>query len=97
MMRSKVHKFKDPNPLNFYKLRRLKLLPRHFDFITVELTYNIESGFVNWIEENLKSRYYIGKSFSIDKSQIGAVLKIGFEDPKELSYFVLACPHLKYK
>ena len=95
--RKQVPKIKEPNPLNFYSLRRLKLLPNHFEFITVGLTYNIETAFINWIEDNLKSRYYIGKSFSLDNNQVGAILKIGFEDSKELSYFVLACPHLKYK
>jgi len=31
------------------------------------------------------------------QNKIETVLRAGFEDPKELSYFVLACPLLKYK
>lgn len=92
------HKLKDPNPLNFFDIRRLKVPPPHFEYISVNLTYNIEEGFNNWIRDNLKGRYYLGRSVSIAEKdqQIGYVVKIGFEEPKELSYFVLACPHLKY-
>jgi hypothetical protein len=28
--------------------------------------------------------------------KITSMVKVGFEDPKELSFFMLACPHLKY-
>jgi len=92
------HKIKEPNPLNFYGLRRMKMPPKHFDFITVAMRYNLEESINNWIEENLKGRYYISKTVSINENrQIGPMVKIGFEEPKELSYFVLACPHLKYK
>ena len=37
------------------------------------------------------THYEAGMTKSIAK-----VLKIGFENPKELSYFTLACPYLKY-
>jgi len=47
-----------------------------------------------WVHDNLKGRYYIGST--IDQNY-KTVLKIGFEEPKELSYFMLACPLLKYK
>jgi len=51
-----------------------------------------------WIHDNLKGRYYIGRTLKIDPIDrgIAEVLNIGFEEPKELSYFTLACPHLKY-
>jgi hypothetical protein len=50
-----------------------------------------------WINDNLKGRYYIGKSYELDQTkQANNVLKVGFEEAKELSYFTLACPHLKY-
>ena len=46
----------------------------------------------------MKGRYFVGRITDIDKDKkVGVVLKIGFEEPKELSYFMLACPHFKYK
>lgn len=91
-------KIKEPNPLNLFSLRRLPVPPPHFEYITVTLTYNIEEGINNWVKDHLKGRYYLGKSVGLnEQSQVGSVIKIGFEDPKEMSYFVLACPHLKYK
>lgn len=51
-----------------------------------------------WINEHLKGRYYIGKTVNVDSTNtITPALKVGFEEPKELSYFTLACPLLKYK
>jgi hypothetical protein len=96
--RKQVHKLKEPNPLNLLELRRLTVPSPHFEYISISLTYNLEDSVNNWIKDHLKGRYYLGKSVGIaDSSQIGNCLKIGFESPKEMSYFVLACPHLKYK
>lgn len=90
-------KLKEPNPLNFFEIRQLKVPPGHFELIMLPMRYNIEEALVRWIEENLKGRFYVGKSLNIDSNnQVATCLKIGFEDPKELSYFTLACPHLKY-
>ena len=88
---------KEPNPLNFFELRKLKVPPGHFEYITLPMKYNLEDALIRWIEEHLKGRYYVGKTLSTDSSkQITTYLKVGFEDPKEISYFTLACPHLKY-
>ena len=47
--------------------------------------------------KNLKSRFFIGKKVALDKENaVATMINLGFEDPKELSYFMLACPHLKY-
>jgi len=60
--------------------------------------YNIEKAISNWILTNCKSRFYVGKNVTLtDSNEVASKLRIGFEDPKELSYFALACPHLKYK
>ena len=86
------HKIKDPNPLNLFGIRRLSAPARHLEYITFPLQYNLEEAVVRWIEDNLKGRYYLDKTLETKSVN----LKIGFEDPKELSYFNLACPHLKY-
>ena len=90
-------KNKKANPLNFFQIRRLEVPPGHFEYSSIPLKYNLEDSLSKWIEENLKGRYYVGKDLGIDKdNSLSIVIKIGFEEPKELSYFNLACPHLKY-
>lgn len=66
--------------------------------IDLPVKYNIQNAIENWIDSNLKNRYFIGKSIGLTKdNNVDQVLRVGFEDPKELSFFVLACPLLKYK
>jgi hypothetical protein len=90
-------KLKEPNPLNFFNLRKLKVPSPHFEYITLPMRYNLEDALIRWIDDHLKGRYYVGKTLSIDsKKAMTSCIRVGFEDAKELSYFTLACPHLKY-
>jgi hypothetical protein len=92
-----MQKDKNLNPLNVLEMRRVRSAPPHFEYLTIPLTYNIEESVVKWINQNLSSRFYVGRSVDLDKNnKIVYVLKIGFEDSKEASYFMLACPILKY-
>jgi len=92
------HKIKEPNPLNFFELRRLNRLPPHFEFISIPLHYNMQNSIEKWIMSNLKGRFYINTGIDLDHTDsIQNVLKVGFENGKEMSYFTLACPLLKYK
>lgn len=89
---------KDPNPLNVLEMRRVQSAPPHFEYLTIPLTYNIEQSIIKWIEQYLNSRFYVGKSVELDRNnKIVTVIKVGFEESKEASYFMLACPILKYK
>jgi hypothetical protein len=92
-------RLKDPNPLNFFEARRSKVPVPYFEFISIPHTYNIEDSLNKWIQQHLKGRYFIGKCVDISSKtdHIETVIKIGFEDGKELAYFMLACPLLKYK
>lgn len=91
-------KIKKPNLLDFLNLRQPKIAPPHFQYVYIPVQYNLEETIVRWISCNLKGRFYVGKGTNITKeNKILDFLKIGFEEPKELSYFTLACPHLKYK
>lgn len=88
---------KSPNPLNVLEMRRVRSAPPHFDYLTFPLFYNLEESVIKWINQNLSSRFYVGRSVDLDKNnKIVYVLKIGFEESKEASYFMLACPILKY-
>jgi hypothetical protein len=91
-------KTKEPNALNFFEARQLKLLPPHFEYIDLNLSYNLEETIIKWITKNLRGRFYYGKALNFDHPvPYQNIVRIGFEEPKELSYFTLACPHLKYK
>lgn len=92
-------KLKNPNPLDFFNVRQLKVPSPHFECISISLdTYNLEHTITKWIEDNLRGRFYVGKITELDAdNQFKKMIKIGFEEPKELSYFTLACPYLKYK
>lgn len=90
-------KIKKPNALDFFNLRQPNSAPPHFEYILIPMQYNLEKTISRWISENLKGRFFVGKGLNINQSNKPVEsLKIGFEDPKELSYFTLACPHLKY-
>lgn len=90
-------KLKEPNPLDVLESRRVTFCPPHFETTNVQKSYNLEDAISEWIVDNLKGRYYIGNNIDLDKSNnIKTVYTIGFENPSEMSYFMLACPHLKY-
>lgn len=85
------------NPFNVFEIRKTEFLPTHFENVTLKLNYNMFSALEKWIEKNSKGRYYVGKSLALnEENKVSNVIKIGFENPSELSYFMLACPHLNY-
>jgi hypothetical protein len=91
-------KIKDPNPLDVLDLRRVDYCPPHFSTANVVKRYNLENAICEWIEHHLKGRYYFGSNVELNKTNntIEGNYTVGFENAKELSYFMLACPHLKY-
>ena len=92
-----LHKTGQPNALNYFDIRQLKVAPPHFEYITLKQNYNLEDAITKWITKNLKGRFFIGKKVDLDKENaVSTLINLGFEDPKELSYFMLACPLLKY-
>lgn len=92
-----MHNLKEPNPLNVFEARRLEFMPPHFDSVSIPVKYNLDRSIDKWIFSHLKGRYYIGRSVGLVNNALETGIKIGFEETKELSYFMLACPHLKYK
>jgi hypothetical protein len=93
------HNIREPNPLNFYGIRQVRIPPPHFECIVIDhQIYNLEQTINKWINENLRGRFYVGTITTLDSTnQFQKGIKVGFENPKELSYFTLACPYLKYK
>lgn len=85
-----------PNPLDYFKMRRVDFACPHFEYFTINKTRTDLFEFINeWITKNLNSRYYIGKGISLDSNNaITYNITIGFESEKELSFFTIACPYL---
>ena len=84
------------NPLNVHRMRRAEYCPSHFETITIEIKYNLIKAIDEWIFFNAHGRYYVGNCIELDSNKKKSKIKIGFERSSELSYFMLACPHLKY-
>ena len=91
-------KNKSPKPLNVFEVRQVKSPLPHFEYVNLPMKYNLEDSLIKWIKHNLKNRFYAGKNVTLDENnKLIPVLTIGFEENKDMSYFMLACPHLKYK
>jgi hypothetical protein len=84
------------NPLNALGLRKCKFPAHHFHYIILpKYTPMLYKGIDKWIYTNLNGRYYVGQTVDIVDNSIVYVLKIGFEQEKEVSFFKIACPYLK--
>lgn len=86
----------DLNPLEVLKVRKMTTIPPHFS--TTKISDNeYFNGVEDWVRIKLKGRYAVFKSpfYDQDSNTLKSSVHIGFEDPKELTYFMLACPHLR--
>lgn len=76
------------NPLDILGLRVVPFFtPDHFYTATV----NYDHRLTHWINEQLAGRYFLQVDYS---QRIGTVVHLGFEDPKELTMLMLACPYI---
>jgi hypothetical protein len=85
-----------PNPLNFLDLRRVNFPARHFHFTTIpKYVPSSLKKMDEWIYTNLNGRYYIGQGIGLDHTNsIVYNTKIGFEQEKEMSFFLLSYSNL---
>lgn len=49
---------------------------------------------IDWIEKNLKGRYWVGSIIKINDNKLTVEDGIAFDDPHELTMFILGCPFL---
>lgn len=82
------------NPLNVLNLREVEVPLPHFHYTFFPPKNINTSQLKSWIYSNLKSRFYFGEALVLENSQFVIKLKIGFEEPKEASFFLIACSHL---
>ena len=84
------------NALNVLGLRKCKFPAHHFYYLTLpKYTPILHKNIDSWIYLNLNGRYYIGQTIDLVDNSISYILKIGFEQEKEVSFFKIACPYLK--
>lgn len=90
-----LQKTGEPNPHNFFGTRRTKKCLPHFKIIEIKFDYSVEEKVSRWIYTNLKSRFFIGKVLvNTEEKRAEYAIRIGFEDPKEITIFSLSCPHI---
>jgi len=86
----------DLNPIDVLQQRKLTTLPPHFSKVKVSDGELFDNGMENWIIAKLRNRFCIVRSPSVDADgQLKSASYVGFEDQKELTYFMLACPNLR--
>lgn len=82
------------NPLNVLGFRLLSKIPKHFHTINVGINCDI-SSLTRWIYNNLNSRFaVIQEPIVTEQNHIAESIKIGFEDARETTLFMLTCPYL---
>lgn len=80
------------NPIDVLKKRQMNFLPTHFSKIKLDRSMS-DCEIENWIRNKLKGRYFIGNISDVGKdNKLKIFTAIAFEDQKELTYFMLACP-----
>lgn len=84
------------NPLDVLNSRQLKTMPPHFSKTKIGNSDTVDSRISNWIRSKLAGRFCLVTYPSItgdDKFQTATF--VGFEEQKELTFFMLACPYLR--
>lgn len=84
------------NPLDVLNQRYLSWMPPHFAKTKISEKWFDEERVKDWIQYKLKGRFAIQAQPNInDKDAVQTATFVGFEDEKELTYFMLACPYLR--
>jgi len=81
-------------PLDVLNKRELDFLPKHFVTTMINDRYN--QKIIAWVRNKLSGRYCVCRTPQIDSDdKLKTVSVIGFENEKELTYFMLACPYIR--
>lgn len=86
----------DLNPLEILREREVKTLPPHFSKVKISENDRYDKNILNWIRTKLSGRYCIVSYPAVDSDdKFKASTYVGFEEQKELTYFMLACQYLR--
>jgi hypothetical protein len=88
------------NPLTVLGVRTLNWIPPHFSKLVVSPGtdwLSNDNQMKDWIEQKLVGRYSVVNSPVTDSAtgKLKVATVVGFEDEKELTYFMLACPYIR--
>lgn len=84
------------NPLNILKARKMDRMPPQFAKTKIEANFLFTDELENWILSKCIGRYSLVPIPTLDdKDKIKSSWFVGFEDHKELTYFMLACPFFR--
>jgi len=84
------------NPLDVLNKRKLEYLPFHFSKVKVSDNDRYDYKMEDWIKSKLNGRYSIGQYPAVDTdNKFKVSTYVAFEEQKELTYFMLACPFLR--
>lgn len=84
------------NVLDVLNHRKIDCMPPQFSKIKIADNEWIDHNLEDWIKSKLKGRFYLNRTPGIGADgKIRSVTYVGFEDHKELTYFMLACPYLR--
>jgi hypothetical protein len=88
----------DINALDVLNQRKVNVVhPQFAKFKVADVEWNHED-IEDWVRVKLKGRFYIQRLPSVSSDgKLKSSTFVGFEDHKELTYFMLACPHLRRK
>lgn len=80
------------NLLNLLDIRITPYILPHFTkFNLLDQNKNNISVINDWVYSNLRGRYCISREITIDEDdRLGEYYSIGFEDPRELTMFLLS-------
>lgn len=71
-------------------------MPSHFAKAKISDHSLFDNSIENWVDTKLKGRYCITKIPMVDQNgKLKSAVVLGLEDQKEMTYFMLACPHLR--
>jgi hypothetical protein len=89
---------KNLNYLDLLKERQMDYLPVHFSKIQLTSSHELinSENILNWVRSKLSGRFFLAKIPTIDKyDRLKSEMILAFEDKKELTFFILACPFLR--
>jgi hypothetical protein len=84
------------NALYILNRRQLDAVAPHFAKIKLAEGDLFGTEVETWIKSKLAGRFYIKRQPSVAQDgKLKTATYVGFEDHKELTYFMLACPHIR--
>ena len=86
------------NALDVLNCRKIDFITPQFSKIKISEGDFFGNDLEDWIKTKLKGRFYLQRTPGVSTDgKVRSVIYLGFEDHKELTYFMLACPHLRRK